>query len=691
MQQAHRASGALPGFANGGLIDKVKASLVKYVGNSPDAMAKRGRTEQIDPAPTPPPAQAGYASGVKTKDNPAGIKFAKGGEINRAKGAIKGPGTATSDSIPILASNGEFMVKAAAVQKLGVPFMKKLNAIADGDKPNSVKPKPKLGAVPKMREGGSPEEELRKLQRQLPAPQSRALVPVQAPGTAVATTPIRQNFTMPRQFAQPPAAQLALPAPPAQPLPQVDVQRQAWQGKTGSPQADEWLKTRNQPSGAPAPAQPAAASRIGQVAGRVGGALRTAARFAAPVAGAASIATTATTPTEDYETRFGFGPSTSDSPGVNLVRDVGVRALGAASDLGNTLTGGLAGSLYRDKQAQAGQLTPADRAATSAAPAGALPQQPMAAPATTPAPAAPPAAAPAPPLGQVTRIGNSYSGQNVSGDVSFVNGQGKPRPAGGGFMSMDTSAGYQQDLRDLAAIEATKAQAAKDLAANNGGLMPTIGATGGFGLLDNQNRDRRNAAIGFSGGAKRAAMGAVDNRYAAAQQSQNDMTKARMTNTLAQEKNADTRENNRGQLGALKDKLFAETAAKSQDQKLARDKFDVDAAGANLDNESKQRLGSLQAVITDQKATPEDRKRATEMFDALMGRTKSPAKPLGYDFMPGGFDEKGNPLPPIAGNKDTGEMKAGVSGAQATPKTQYDSMKKGEKYTGADGKQYIKG
>lgn len=42
-------------------------------------------------------------------------------------GPIKGPGTATSDSVPILASNGEYMQRAAAVQYYGVPFMDAVN------------------------------------------------------------------------------------------------------------------------------------------------------------------------------------------------------------------------------------------------------------------------------------------------------------------------------------------------------------------------------------------------------------------------------------------------------------------------------------------------------------------------------------------------------------------------------------
>ena len=49
-------------------------------------------------------------------------------------GYITGPGTSTSDSIPALLSNGEYVVKASAVDKYGVHFLHAINAMrfADG-------------------------------------------------------------------------------------------------------------------------------------------------------------------------------------------------------------------------------------------------------------------------------------------------------------------------------------------------------------------------------------------------------------------------------------------------------------------------------------------------------------------------------------------------------------------------------
>lgn len=63
--------------------------------------------------------------------------FAKGGVVKAAGGgSIVGAGTGTSDSIPAMLSNGEYVLTAAAVDKLGVPFLNKLNA---GDFPGYAK------------------------------------------------------------------------------------------------------------------------------------------------------------------------------------------------------------------------------------------------------------------------------------------------------------------------------------------------------------------------------------------------------------------------------------------------------------------------------------------------------------------------------------------------------------------------
>ncbi|KXZ74174.1 hypothetical protein AVENLUH5627_00109 [Acinetobacter venetianus] len=59
----------------------------------------------------------------------------------------------------------------------------------------------------------------------------------------------------------------------------------------------------------------------------------------------------ADTPTEQYRERFGLGDyNPEDSNGMLFAKDLGVRALGAASDLGNAMTLGQVGRFYADKQ-----------------------------------------------------------------------------------------------------------------------------------------------------------------------------------------------------------------------------------------------------------------------------------------------------------------------------------------------------
>ena len=61
-------------------------------------------------------------------------KKAMGGYIKRyaQAGFVSGPGTGTSDSIPAYLSNGEYVVRAASVSKVGVPFLDNINKMANG-------------------------------------------------------------------------------------------------------------------------------------------------------------------------------------------------------------------------------------------------------------------------------------------------------------------------------------------------------------------------------------------------------------------------------------------------------------------------------------------------------------------------------------------------------------------------------
>ena len=76
-----------------------------------------------------------YENGVGLKGNKlkhdfVPTKMANGGEVKHFEpgGEVSGPGTGTSDSIPAYLSNGEYVIKAAAVEQYGVPFFDAANA-----------------------------------------------------------------------------------------------------------------------------------------------------------------------------------------------------------------------------------------------------------------------------------------------------------------------------------------------------------------------------------------------------------------------------------------------------------------------------------------------------------------------------------------------------------------------------------
>jgi hypothetical protein len=61
----------------------------------------------------------------------SGVTYGRPGNFLAEGGPVKGPGTSTSDSIPAQLSNGEYVLRAAAVSKLGQDFLNTLNKTGD--------------------------------------------------------------------------------------------------------------------------------------------------------------------------------------------------------------------------------------------------------------------------------------------------------------------------------------------------------------------------------------------------------------------------------------------------------------------------------------------------------------------------------------------------------------------------------
>lgn len=707
METALQKMGAIRRMADGGLIGTLKRAVgmgpkesvsEKYARQDAERAAKGGGEPGSSPAPKAAPASpapgsiSGYAAGtaMQAREKAAGLK---GG------GAIKGKGTGTSDDIPIMASNGEFMIKAKAVKKIGIETLEALNAIADKPDEKDSKADRKAegykcgGAIKKMADGGylaetdtsaaDAQAKRELIARKVAAGQTAgaatmqgfndiANMPLQGmknggavrkmaagglilgddgvyrvnsagdvkvPGrqygvtnpraaTPVATIPSPtippdpnaikvgadgravapgQQYRLTGPAAQPPGTSLVTTGPgrsftpPTIPNPQVEIPSNYTppqvNSKTGA-------YTNVPPVAEPPAAAPQAPSRISAA----GGAIRNAAsklssfagRLAAPLTLGATAGQAALTDTEDYAKRFGLE---NTQPG--LARDLGIRALGAASDLGNTLALGLPKAfLYRD-----------GGDATAAAPA---------APVATPAVpntnrqalqgAAPTAATPAPVEGQVIRNGNSFSGTNVTGNQ---------------VSSLDTSQGYAQDLKDLARIDATKAAEQANAKSQEAYA---------------QNAMLQERALGRAAFGGRPAV--APNRAAAVQ------------------------------LGAIREQ---QTVQRGQDQqaqaqgaiqKLAQQKFGLESQTAGLDNASKVQMQAAQAKLLAAK-TPEEKLAAEENLRALQVKYEKAAPPDQYAYAPGGqaVDPATGRMvtqPGVIFNKQTGQL-ANQNAAPALP------------------------
>lgn len=89
----------------------------------------------------------GVTPAKKKKAKDGLITASAGGLITASNGGfIQGPGTTTSDSIPAMLSDGEFVIRAAAVSTYGVDFMNSLN---------NMNVKPPLGGFGAMPQASS--------------------------------------------------------------------------------------------------------------------------------------------------------------------------------------------------------------------------------------------------------------------------------------------------------------------------------------------------------------------------------------------------------------------------------------------------------------------------------------------------------------------------------------------------------
>lgn len=294
------------------------------------------------------------------------------------------------------------------------------------------------------------------------------------------------------------------------------------------------------------------ALRAGEGAAKtVGGALTgPMARAAAPIAAITSAAGSYGTDTDTYAQRTGIERGASDWTGkgadagsrlrFDAVKDAGIRVLGTAQDLGNTLTFGLAdrvgnalagngfnrsagnqvgevfgrGSEVGDNQppATAAPAAPAAPTASAATPPAAAQANPRVQTdwGSRPGEAAAPTATPTNPNGVITRgPGNSYSGTaNAKAGADMVDPQGAALDAATGMKS-GARAGYGVSTIDGIGVEGHLRQLAN---------IRALGGAGGAGEPVNAG------AAGFGGGTLSSAL----------RESHNRQSTAMSTNTVGQ-------------------------------------------------------------------------------------------------------------------------------------------------------------
>jgi len=97
-----------------------------------------------------------YSWDDQKKTKGARVKMADGGMVKHfgPGGGVYGPGTGTSDSIPAMLSNGEYVIRAASVQAVGVPMLDKINKLAGGGMVSYDIPKYSGGGRVRFADGG---------------------------------------------------------------------------------------------------------------------------------------------------------------------------------------------------------------------------------------------------------------------------------------------------------------------------------------------------------------------------------------------------------------------------------------------------------------------------------------------------------------------------------------------------------
>lgn len=634
-------------MADGGLVSRIKGVFT---------------TATTDRKPDEVPLGSGAAAQAKNAltTRRQVLDEAERKAVGMAKGGhIRGKGTGTSDQIPIMASNGEFMIKAAAVKKIGVPALEALNAIADGGKKPPSRKVPR-GAVRKMAAGGIIEDDpMRRVAPYVnhrppngpPAMPPPLALPNNAPPPANAVT-LRHNFTM---GGTPPVTPQATTVPPYTDVrPKYDWSKATKEAKAYM--ADRAANPGPQPAGTAVsgPArQSAVRSAVQSAAGRLSsaaaspgarGALRSA-PYGAAVAALPEVLDTAVVAQNPNASPVDV--ATQASQGVGRMASTGLGAAGGAA-LGamtgplapvavplGAIAGGAYGYWAGNKAIEAGRsaLGVDPRAPVDQLKPVAKTAQPVVVPSQSS-------------VGAVRRGAGFDDPRRVDLDPSRAS-LGPSRDFTRELASVPAQ--LPSDLRDGVVYKTRGANgetvySGRDIGGSNVQMVNGLGAD--VGRLGSGNSISANAGGGALryGGPRGSDAALSAARSAAAARGDVDALKASYAaqgeSFGAQDDPVQMLINNGRPMTTRKAAAIAQLQqAQSQargavaDRKLAQDKFDLERDGAKLDNQTKQRLAGLQDVILNDKATPAQRKSAIETYRALTGKAETQNR---YTVVPGG-------------------------------------------------------
>lgn len=588
----HARGKPVQNFADGGIVHSIKGALgmrprtpeelraadaKRMEQNREAAAAIVERARQSQPAPQQQNAVSGYAgmSATQRREKELGLK--DGGRVE-PRGFVSGKGTGTSDSIKARLSNGEYVLPADTVKAVGVEALDALRA-ATHTPVKHEQAKAARGFFAGGTPGGVDEDWQRKMESDRNARRQQ--------GSAIASEAMAQSQAESDKLA----AQASQPSPPVGGL-----------ANNGGADAARFAQV-------PAP--------IGTQPGRT-----------------ANQATSAATPAVAPQPS---APVSDDPAKVPLGQMHSIGARSGAQMVADGARSGVQSFFDSFQKAQVPAAVP-----SAVAPAG-MPgyktdvqrgggNVPAIDTAAAPAPAATsdqaPAAAPGP--GDVTRVGNSYSGTNVSGDIS-INGQA---PRNGGQVSAQNMAAAdglaaRSQQESMARIGAQPAGFAP-----SGVQAPTVRHSGN----DWQSRNElRNALVSASSITNNG--GKWDNHgkgnvsperaaYLAMLGTDNALRQAQPgADVASMRENAGIQREGMQQTGATTRTGMTEQGANAREagrNALMRDEFGLKKEAAGFQTRAAQQQEQLRNTLMDPKATPEQRKQAQEYLQALAGKEPSP-------------------------------------------------------------------